>query len=504
MTIETCHGNGAQRKNLQDENPLWGSGRNNRDDLRLQWALLAFMLFWYGILLHLSSFGPKWNLTFNSMLSHLLHGRFDVDPGIVGLEGFLRNGHVYAYWGIWGALLRLPLWLIGRMNFDMTVWSCLAAVCLAAMAKVRTVLLLRRHGAQDQTARHATGMMLAYIVLGGSEIGYLKVSIYQEVVFWAVAFAAVFVYFAVKGIVLRCFDQGTLNAMALCAGLALLTRVSTAIGLFLALGFLLIVLSWTPESAPATPDRQAIPAGLKAFFQRRFLLPLGVLGLSVLVTGAVNEARWGNPLTFADFKYYLMNADFPDRISRDAVYGMFHLSRIPFGLLYYFFPVWAIPTGADHLFLEPSFTRLFDCVELPPGTFFLTDLLPLCLIALLVLALRRHCSGSLPPTRQWLAIAAGLSAPCFLMLAYTALTYRQRMEFYPEIDFLAFLGLYVVLTDEKIRAVYARRRLWIEAALIVSVVASLLSLAFYLLSPLGPAQKSLHRYFAHGMHFLWF
>jgi len=69
----------------------------------------------------------------------------------------------------------------------MTMWSCLAAVCIAGMAKVRAVLLVRRHGAQDSVSRLAIGSVLAYILLGGSEVGYLRVSIYQEVILWASA-----------------------------------------------------------------------------------------------------------------------------------------------------------------------------------------------------------------------------------------------------------------------------------------------------------------------------
>ena len=52
------------------------------------------------------------NLTFNSMLEHLLRGQYDVDPNIVGTEGYLRDGRVYAYWGVFCALLRLPLTLV--------------------------------------------------------------------------------------------------------------------------------------------------------------------------------------------------------------------------------------------------------------------------------------------------------------------------------------------------------------------------------------------------------
>src|SRR6516164_10579265 len=87
----------------------------SRNELRLQLFLVAFMLLYYGALITNGTFNflqptPYWvGLTFNSMLEHLLHGHFDVDPEAVGSEGFLRDGRVYAYWGIFCAVIRLPL-----------------------------------------------------------------------------------------------------------------------------------------------------------------------------------------------------------------------------------------------------------------------------------------------------------------------------------------------------------------------------------------------------------
>jgi hypothetical protein len=79
-----------------------------QNDFRLQLVLLAFMVVFYGALLW-GAWGKSertvaWNYTFNSMLAHLMQGRFDVDPQIVGWEeGFLRNGLTYSYFGIWPA-----------------------------------------------------------------------------------------------------------------------------------------------------------------------------------------------------------------------------------------------------------------------------------------------------------------------------------------------------------------------------------------------------------------
>ena len=86
------------------------------NDRRLQSVLLAFMLLFYGVILYKAGVHWPLNRTFNSMLDHLAHGQFDVDPNIVDREGFLRNGHVYAYWGITRALVGLPLLIFHRLD----------------------------------------------------------------------------------------------------------------------------------------------------------------------------------------------------------------------------------------------------------------------------------------------------------------------------------------------------------------------------------------------------
>jgi hypothetical protein len=496
--VQELHANeatGPGWDSIRSKGGFLNAGAHGIDESGL-WLPLAFMVIWYGFWLWISagpvSHRPADNFTFNSMFAHLLHGQFDVDPQIIGNEGYRLNGHVYAYWGIWCALLRFPLWILRRMDVDMTVWSCLAAVCIAGMAKLRTVFLLRRYSPQSPTAKSATDLMLVYIVMGGSETSYLRAIIFQEVMFWAAAFAAIFVYFAIKGLLSRDFDLGTLCWMAFSAGLALLTRVSTGIGLILALGLLLLTLA--VQSSPAAPNRWLVLGQWKHILRsRRTLIPLGILALCIAVTGAVNYFRWGNPMTFVDYRLYIGNHLWPDRIPRESMYGLFNVSRIPFGLLYYFFPIWTLRTTGGHFLFAQTQARLFDVIELPSSSFLLTDLLPLCFIAFLVIAVVRRRSGMLPPVSQWAALAAGLMAPCILMLTAIAMTHRYRMEFYPEIDFLAFLGLYSILNDEKMRAEFTRCRNWVSAALVVSAVASFTVLILYQHAPLGPAQELLRK-----------
>jgi hypothetical protein len=472
------------------------------NDRWLQCVLLAFMVLFYGIILSNARLHqPTWpvNRTFNSMIEHLVHGQFDVDPNTIGGEGNLRNGHVYAYFGITCALVRLPLLLFHRLDLDVTRWSCLIAVCLAGMMKIRIVLFLRRYCGSTPASEWAVGLMLAYIVLGGAAVGYLKASIFQEVVFWAVACATVFVYFAVKGLVTGQFTAAALSWMAFAAGCAMLTRVSTGLGLCAAFGLLLPVLL-----------AQELRAG-RAVFTRRFLIPVAILAALLIAVGTVNYYRWENPWTFTGGTYIGYHEN-PERLIPQHLYGHFNLARIPLGLSYYFLPLWAIQGGDGRLLFEGTQTRLMDSLELPPSSFFLTDLLPIAFIVFLAIALwagRRDLACSLrrewgfaqreetqPPFRlfylaQGLALAAGLAVPCVLMMTFIWMNYRYRMEFYPEMDLLAFLGLYATVSNPALLARFNRCRRWMLAAAVVSIVSAFAAMVLYKLSDWGPSQPLL-------------
>lgn len=79
---------------------------------RLPMLLLGIAVLHYAFILGGAGdlFVPvRYAMTFNSMALNLLEGRFDVDPATIGNEAFLRGGRSYAYFGIFPALLRLPL-----------------------------------------------------------------------------------------------------------------------------------------------------------------------------------------------------------------------------------------------------------------------------------------------------------------------------------------------------------------------------------------------------------
>jgi hypothetical protein len=448
-------------------------------DCRIQFAVLVFVLLWYGAFLSISwrwALNDPERLTFNSMLAHLLRGQFDVDPQIVSYEGYARDGRVYSYFGIWCALLRLPLWVVNRMNVDMTFWSCFAAACLASMAKLRAVLLIRRCAIRGPIASHAMMLFLAYILLAGSAVVFLQVSIYLEVILWAYAFATVFVYLALKGIVNRSFGTGMLSGMAACGGLALLTRASTGVGLIVAFLLLLLVLALQPTSSETEANEATFLRLCRALVAPRTLVPPAILAVLIAATGTVNYFRWGNPATFVNSDLYVMRDAWPNFLSSLHTYGYFNFRRIPFGLIYYFVPVWVLRDGSGGFLFSMAQSPLLGVVNLPPSSFFLTDLLPFGFILLLIIAFQNR-RRSLMPMGQSAAIAIGLVVPCVLMLSCSWMIFRYRMEFYPEIEFLALLGLYLTVTNKEMLAKFARLRHFLRASLMVSIVASVVVLA---------------------------
>ncbi len=405
------------------------------------------------------------DLTFNSMLDHLLRGRFDVDPAIVGREGFAVRGQVMAYWGILPALLRLPMTLFPHWRMlDFTIGSCLVALAGMVATKLWTLRLIR---AECPSLPAWLGKAMTVVLLfSGAQVCFLRFSLYQEVCLWAALWGALFVAAAIHA-QLRGLGRGALLVMALAAGLAMLTRVSLGIGLVAAFGGVLLV-----DSLRHRADLRAWLATAAA--------PVLLLALLGAVTALVNLGRWGDPLTFADYHHYLYNAWYPDRLVRMAEQGLFNLHRVPFGLVYYFAPVWVLQGPDGQLLLDATRQKWIDAAELPPSSFLLTDPLLLVLGAHAVAGWFRTATAD---RARSIAIALGLALPAGLMLCAVSMNFRYRLDFYPLFEFLAFSGL--ILAARGGRVPGPRWTAWLA---VVSVLASLVVGAGYLVGRLGPGQ----------------
>jgi hypothetical protein len=422
-------------------------------------------------------------MVFNSMADHLVHGSFEVSPSAIGFEGFVRDGGTYAYWGVFCAALRMPLLLFpGGIGTDVTAVSSLTAIMIGVWFKLRSLALVATMVPDGRDKRFLIALCTAALLLSGAQTAFMKLSIYQEVCFWAGALASGFVYGA-----LRCLLEGRypgvrLTWMAILAGLALNTRVSTGIGLYAALGLLMARLLLMPE-----------PGGSLIRMARALSAPLLVLAAFAVCAGVVNYGRWGNPLVFVDFRYYGIYAEaaHADNPVRLHTYGAFNIQRIPFGLLYYLLPIWVLPRGDHAYFFQDWQNRLIEVTELPPSSFLLTDPLFVILLCCLIWHLLSARRRSIVPFGNTTLLLAGLAAPALLMLSAIAMCYRYRIEFYPLLDLGGFLGLYTVLAQRPVRPLSARMRSGLIAAVIIGIAGSHAACAVYKISPFGSALRTM-------------
>lgn len=446
--------------------------RRSRADGGAVFLCLFAAILYYAVLLSVGGglFGPVTHgLVFNDMLTHLLHGKFDVDPAAIGDEGYLRDGRVYSYFGILPALFRLIFVpLPGFATTDFTRLGCLVAVALMALFKVLTATTIARRVGTER-APALVPLMLAAILLSGAQIEFLRPSIFQEVVLWAGACAAAFVYLAVRGWLDEAgFTPRLMDAMALAAGLCLLARVSTALGLYLAFAGLWLVLVWR--------DRARIWAYAPA---------AAILMLFAAITGAINFARWGYPLIFMDLSRALILARFPERLARVHEYGQFNATRLLFGLGYYFAPVWALRDGGGQLLWQAFQHRVLDAAELPPASFFISDpfWIGLAVFGLVTLSHRERL-----PRREILASTLpGLLVPGLLMLVAISMAFRYRLEFFPCIELCAFAGFARLL-----QATGRKAKFWTGAGAGLGIVTAHVTWLIYMLSPFGPAETVLN------------
>ncbi len=424
-------------------------------------------------------------MVFNSMAEHLVHGSFEVSPSAIDFEGFVRDGRTYAYWGIFCAAIRMPLLLIpGGSGTDVTALSSLTAIMAGVWFNLRSLALVARMVPDGREKGFLLVICTAAVLMSGAPTAFMRLSIYQEICFWAGALAAGFVYGALRCLLENRYPSGRLTWMAILAGLALNARVSTGVGLYAALGLLMVSLLLTRDPASRAALTRRLP-GLSA--------PLIVLAAFALVAGVINYGRWGNPLVFVDFRYYgiYAEASHADNPIRLHTYGAFNIQRIPFGLLYYFLPIWILPLGGQAFMFHDWQNRLIEVTELPPSSFLLTDPLFIILLGCLMWHLLSARRRSLVPLANTTLVMAGLAAPAFLMLCAIAMCYRYRIEFYPLLELGGFLGLYTILRQQESMNLSRLLRSGLIAAAIIGILGSHAATAVYKISPLGSALRTM-------------
>jgi len=273
---------------------------------------------------------------FDNMLLHLLGGEFTVDREAIGYEAFTRDGKTYAYFGIFPAALRLfamPFTKIAQA--ELTRLSCLIALVIFVGLQLRMLLIVHYSLPAVSRSPEFLALMVAATVLSGPQLYILSSAIiYHEPILWSAAMAAGFNLVIVRTTFSAKSIRGRgLVLLAALAGLALNTRASIGIGLYL--GTILLV-AWEAWHRCAPDGGAQQISGRETRLSYTILPPIGILGFAAVVVGVINFQRWGNAFIFADFHYYDMRVNiYPNLLEIIRKYGEFGVGRIWIGALYY-------------------------------------------------------------------------------------------------------------------------------------------------------------------------
>jgi hypothetical protein len=383
---------------------------------------------------------------YDSQAEHFLRGDVDVDADAIGHEAMIVNGKVRMYFGPFPALLRVPLNFIypaGHGKWSRISGFCAGVIALFAFAglmraalcssplssRSRSWLGTSPQGAAvssppKELSPRARDWLGNACVIGfalGSPLLLLlgNLSIYDEAIIWGFALSLGAIFFAFRARTAEGSGlTGALLGFSLCAGCALLSRVTFGAPFILIAPFLALAIR---------PENRII--NLAAL-----LLPLGA-ALAFYIW--LSCARFGSPFG-VNFDYYInpVHADFAHK------FGIFSPRRIPYSFADYFglhFPaVHSEPPflAADrHSYDYPSlFSNDFSEVYLP---------LPWCsgwlvfgaIMGIICLA-RRSCADAFER-----GAAVALFGQCLCILSYFLLAQRYAADFYPFLIFCLVIFL---------------------------------------------------------------
>ncbi len=411
-------------------------------------GLVAVIAVYYLFLLSNGTFelfAPEmFSRVFDNMLVHLLHGEFTVDRSVIDYEAFTRNGKTYSYFGIFPALLRLVAMPFTNVaTVELARVSCLTAVVIFVALQLRMLLIAHNSLPPESRLPWALTVMAAATVFSGPQLYILGTAyIYQEPILWSAAMAAAFNLIVLRAALggggLRSRD---LVSMAVLAGLAINTRPTIGVALYLGTGLLVMWTAWRRHEGerrlPAKP--RGIGTAIAALLcDRSVFWPVAVLGILGIAVGVVNFERWGNPLTFGDFHYNYWIRHNPTRLAALENYGDLNLGRMWIGALYY-------ATGIPYVLKSvPPFGAYlqarFVAIEAPPIIPLLTNPLTILLAGIGLYRLwwrPRLPADSVAILR--LALIGNASAVALILMA-SGLALRYRFDLAPFMTLAAIVG----------------------------------------------------------------
>lgn len=392
---------------------------------------------------------------YDSQAEHFLRGDVGVDSDAIRHEIMIVDGKSRMYFGPFPAFLRIPLNFVypaGDGKWSRISGFCAGVIALAAFAGlVRVALRASQLSSRWQNCLGSAS--LVGFALGSPLLLLLgNLSIYDEAIIWALAWSLAALYFALRSRETEGFAlTRSLLAFSLCAGAALLSRVTFGAPFLLIAPVLAIRLF-----------RRNLVRNLAALF-----LPLGAAFLFYLF---LTYARFG------DFSGMPMRFSVNQEQQKFAVqHGLFRLERVPYSFADYFFLRYpefqdkppflkASREPYDHptLYVMP-FTETYSSLLWCSSWILLGAVIGLAML------LRPGRSNGVDRT-----IAGILFLQIVVILTFMGLAQRYLAEFYP---FLTFAFLFFLQSG---RIAFQLRYLLI-ALVAVSVVINSLTTVSWLL-----------------------
>lgn len=354
---------------------------------------------------------------FDSQEEHFLRGNADVDGEAIRWESMIVNGHVRMYFGPFPALLRIPLNFVYPSGRG--AWSRLSGFLAGELALLSFAgLISSALGRSSLSLRWRNWLGNACLVgfVFGTPLLFLlgNLSIYSEAIIWALVWSVTALFCAWSLLTASGRSRALwLLGFSISAACALLSRVTYG-------GPLVLVA--LALAVPVVRNKQFRP--LLALF-----LPLG-LGIAFHLF--LSYARFG---TFSgiNFDYYI------NSVHREVAhkYGMFNLSRFPYGMADYFgFRLPAFQSQPPFLKADRRWGNYPPSYSLPDSETYLSLtwasgwLLVGAILGIIRLFGRVEDDGLFKRT-----VAAALAIQALFILCYYTLAQRYSVELYPFLIF---------------------------------------------------------------------
>jgi hypothetical protein len=226
---------------------------------------------------------------FDDQARSLLEGRLDVRPEVATIEGFESGGKTYLYFGIFPALLRIPILVFADADGRLGQLSILAATIMVLLSVgwlLLTAVRMRAVAAKNPRTLLGLSAVLGFVTCAGSPLVYLahRGTVYNEAIAWGVAATLAGIACIVRFVDVR--RPWLLAAASACVGAALLSRVTTGVGpLLLALAVCGLVVTGRLALADGWLRRRRVS------LQRVVVIALAIIPL--LAFGGIQFAKFG-------------------------------------------------------------------------------------------------------------------------------------------------------------------------------------------------------------------